>query len=454
MSSFTGGLEERRRSARSIKSIQLARVTRVDLIFRPSRSPTVEKTPCLSLQRERALSPLRATVFRTAFRGRFFCYQCGGMIGDRVFYAALALLLVGGVVAPAGVMLSDLGLRGAIWGWLALLSFDLLLALFAVFLSDYAINSKESEVDPRVEIAALAFGTIGPLGTHALWVVLRSGDAGLDVSDASIIGALMHAAFRNGAVSAYFSVLVTWGLLSFLLAFASAHDARNRHSDGGGPAYFFSMLLLVGGSLFLVPWIDGAALPQHELVEIAGRQASFVVLLSLAYAFVIHRVRIAQAAVRAAQQSAKTIIPVALSIAAALAIVLIVVGLIGVCLWLAGLAGPLFATLLVVGDVVLIATVAAVVLFGLIAGVRWVVAKAQSLHAPPRWVWIGAALALVLLPILLTRNGGAAGSEGDGPPAAASISIRAVDIACSGFRWEYGETDRITAPRWKLRRLP
>lgn len=392
-------------------------------------------------------APATDVIGANRFAADAFCYQCSGMIGDKVFYAALPLFLVGVIVALVGVTLSDLGLQGTIWGWLALLVFDLLLALFAVFLSDYAADSRESEADPRVETAALAFGTLGPLGTHALWVVLRSGDAGLDVSDASIVGAVMHAAFPERAVHAYFAILITWSLLSFLLAFASAYDARNRRSDGGGSAYFFSLLLLVGGSLFLVPWLNGAALPRHELVEIAGRQASFVVLLSLAYAFVIHRVRIAKAAVRAAEQGAKIVRLVALGIAAALAVALIVCGLIWLALWLAGLAGPLFAALRLGADILLIAMLAAVVLFGLIAGVRWVATRVGSLRAPPRWVWIGAILLLALLPVLLTRGGGVADSGGEeSSSTAASISIQAVDIACSGFHWQYGETDRITAP--------
>lgn len=373
------------------------------------------------------------------------------MISERVFYAGLALLFAGAVAAPVGAMLADIGLTGTLWAWVAVLVFDLLLAFVAVMLAEYAAgSSKHEDINARVEIAALAFGTISPLGSHALWVLLQSGDAHLDVSDASLVGALMTAMFAEDAVSAYFSLLAFWALLSTLLAFATAYDTRTRRTDGGGWAYFASLLLLIAASLFLVPWVSATAVPRQELFDIALRQASVVLLLWLLYALVINRVRIAAVTIRAASAGVNVVRQIAVGIAAVLLIAAIAFGLLWVALLFAGVAGRLTTLARVLADTLLLLTLAAAVIASVIVGAKWIVRIIQStqINLPklPLWALISIVVILAAIPLIMRSEPTTNVREAESNQPAGVVSFQVESIACADLRWEYGESDQVTAP--------
>ena len=373
------------------------------------------------------------------------------MISERVFYAGLALLLAGAFAAPVGAMLTGIGLTGTLWAWIAILVFDLFLAFVAVLLAEYAAgSSKHEDINARVEIAALAFGTVSPLGTHVLWVLLQSGDAHLDVSDASIIGALMAAVFPEGAVSAYFGLLVFWAVLSTLLAFATAHDTRTRRTDGGGWAYFASLLLLIGASLFLVPWVSATAVPRQELFDIAQRQASVVLLLWILYALVIYRVRIAAVTIRAATAGVNVARQIAIGLAAALLIAAIAFALLWLVLLFAGLVGRLATLARIIADTLLLLTFAAAVIASIVVGVKWIVRTIQSTKIkPPKlplWALISSVVVLAASPLLMLGEAARSEGEHESDEPASFVSFEAQSIACADMRWEYGETDQVTAP--------
>lgn len=373
------------------------------------------------------------------------------MISERVFYAGLALLFAGAVATPVAAMLVDIGLTGTLWAWVAVLLFDLLLAFVAVMLAEYAAGSSSHEdINARVEIAALAFGTIAPLGSHALWVLLQSGDAHLDLSDASIVGAMMVAMFAEGAVSAYFSLLAFWALLSTLVAFATAHDTRTRRSDRGGWAYFASLLLLIAASLFLVPWVSATAVPRQELFDIALRQASVVLLLSLLYAFVINRVRIAAATIRAASAGLNVVRQIAIGIAAVLLIAAMALGLLWVTLLFAGVVGRIATLARVLTDIMVLLTLGAAVIGSVIVGARWIVRAIQStqINLPklPLWALISIVVILAAIPLIMRSEPTTNIREAESDQPAGTASFQVESIACADMRWEYGESDQVTAP--------
>lgn len=349
------------------------------------------------------------------------------------FAALLAAYVASGLVAAALLHPSHV--------WFLVLGADFLLVTFCTLLARIAADKKDREAS--IESLGIGIGTVAPLGTHGLQFALQVlGDQAHAASD-SVVGAAIHGHWPAQADAIYLVVLSVTSVLCAVVAAIAALHARQsqQHATSLG----ISILLLVGSTLFLLPWF-GTAAPNSAPPSLSSALVALAVIATLLWGSNL-LLRSLLAAVRLAGRAAATLLQVAFGAAIVGAAVLVFYG---VVLSLIHVAGPLVDMLRLaasalawfVGVLLLLGVV--VVTAGWVAGIlRYAAGRFARLSRRSRFLAVSACAVVGVMILLVSGRGGAPSPP---PlPAPARVVFEEAPLACAGFRWEYGETDRISA---------
>lgn len=348
----------------------------------------------------------------------------------------LAAYVVSGLIARAWIAPSDV--------WFLVLGADFLLVALCALLARIASNDAAEE--SSIEALGIGIGTVAPLCMHVVQFALQMSAGRTHAATDSVVGAIIDAQWNENADAIYLSILAGAGALSGVMATVGAFHSRQ--ADRRGAALAIAIGLLVLSTMFLLPWFGfqegGAPLPSLRSVLAI---AAIAMLLWGSNALL----RLLFAATRLAGQAALALVQIAIGVGIVIVVVL------GVALFVVGLvhvAGPIFDLLRVVATALAWFAGAAIALLAVVGFARFAAGPALAAVAgvvglfrrlSPRGrmsVLLACAIPISALAFLGDREG----SRGPPPPVPTRITFREEPVACFGFRWEYGETDRISVP--------
>lgn len=348
----------------------------------------------------------------------------------------LAAYVLSGLIARAWIAPSGV--------WFLVLGADFLLVALCALVARIARNDAAEE--PSIEAISIGIGTVAPLCMHVVQFALQMSAGQTHAATDSVVGAIVDAQWQENADAIYLSILAGAGALSGVMATVGAFHSRQ--ADRRGVALAIAIGLFVLSTMFLLPWFGfeegGAPLPSLRSVLAV---AAIAVLLWSSSALL----RLLFAATRLAGQATLALVQIAIGVG------IVVVVVLGVALLVVGLvhvAGPIFDLVRVVATALAWfagAGIALVAVFGfarLAAGPALVVGTGAAdffrrlSPSGKMLVFLACAIPILALAFL----GDLEAPREPPPPVPTRITFREEPVACFGFRWEYGETDRISVP--------
>lgn len=348
------------------------------------------------------------------------------------FAALLAAYGVSGMVATA--------LLGPSPAWFLVLGADFILVTFCTLLARMAADNKNKEAS--IEALGIGIGTVAQLGTHALQFFLQVLAGQTDAGTDSVVGATIQARWPLHADAIYLVVLII--ACVFCAAVAAVGAIYARQSQQHAWSLGVAILLLVASTLFLLPWLG--ITPHRQSASPLNALAALAVITALLWGSNL-LLRSLLVAAHLAGQATWAVLQVAFGAAI---VGVVILALYSIVSFFVHVAGPLFdmfrvlATALAwfVGAAVLLAVV--VMLTRAIAGLLGRAIERVARMSPRSRMLALAACAVLGIGTLFFA--GRDGSRPPPPPPPVRVVFEEVPIACAGFRWEYGETHRISAP--------
>lgn len=351
------------------------------------------------------------------------------------FAALLAAYVASGLVATGLLHPSPV--------WFLVLAADFLLVTFCTLLARAAADEVNKEAG--IEALGIGIGTVAPLGTHGLQFALQVLSGRTHAGSDSVVGAAIHGYWPAQADAIYLVVLSLACVLCAVVAAIAALHARRaqQHTVSLG----VGILLLLGSTLFLLPWF-GVAAPNLPPPSPLNALIALAVITTLLWGSNV-LLRSLFVAVRLAGQAAAALLQVGFAAAIVAAAVFAVYG---VVLSFTHIARPLFDMLRLAASA-LAWFVGVLLLLGVVVVTARLVASfvgdvaARFTRLSPRMRFLAVSVCTLLgVMILFVSERGSPPPPPPPPPPPVRVVFEEAPLACAGFRWEYGETNRISAP--------